>query len=101
MPAGLLSEIKRAAIRGVEICTAAITKLDQATKVLEEGKRHFVHLRNFSHADAKRCLVRLRRKYMKEKPATTAHRAAHLLTMWDPDTKWPASSLRVYVYEKQ
>lgn len=99
LPAEVLSPLMRSARKGVELCTIALDRLQEGTRLLSEGKALFLNKRNVTRTGAITELVHLRCKHVSERKADIAQTIVRLLRAWDPETEWNARSIRVgFVY---
>ena len=99
----LLSAIGKAAVQGVEMCSKALTALEEGSRLVKEIKKKFLHKHSPLQAEVRQQLIRLRRKYVKEEtPTDTSHRLEKLLNTWAPNEAdpWKAANIRPYVYKK-
>ena len=96
------ADIFKAAIQGIDNCTDALSKLENAKAIIKDVKREWLDAGSRSRREAEDKLVELREKYLPEEtPSDRARRIVRLLQAYDPGTKWNANSLRVRIYRKR
>jgi hypothetical protein len=102
-PSQLRTDIKHAAMAGMEACTKALTKLEEGTRIIESAKHQYIHERSPLLSAAITDLRDLRRRHVQESRSETANRIAQLLNAWAPrpEKPWNGSSIRAgYLYRK-